>query len=448
MLNDTRQVITSWLKWLRPGLGVKRWLLLLPLGLFAVVTGVALIVGVRVTDIFDFVATQVADRVQLEIGDPRFSIPVGLTAILVGLAVIMSALIAVNRSIVSVVAPKDMGHLADFIGKKRSLANGPRIVVLGGGTGLSTLLRGLKQYSSNLTAIVTTTDDGGSSGQLQRQLGGMIPPGDIRNCLVALADEEPIMQELFQYRFATRTGEDGLSGHSVGNLFLAAMASVAGDFEAAVQATSKILRISGTVVPSTVEPVSLVGHMVDGSELTGETRIASSPIAIKSISLCPEAPRAVVRALEAVRTAEIIVLGPGSLYTSVIPHLLIPELARAIASSDAPRCYVCNIMTQPGETDGYTASQHITALQGHARQCIGKDAKVVDTIIVNDVLPGKSALGKYKETGAVPVDVDFGPLRQLGIEIIRANVISDTGIIRHDPERLARTIVELTQRGR
>ena len=172
MLNDTRQVITSWLKWLRPGLGVKRWLLLLPLGLFAVVTGVALIVGVRVTDIFDFVATQVADRVQLEIGDPRFSIPVGLTAILVGLAVIMSALIAVNRSIVSVVAPKDMGHLADFIGKKRSLANGPRIVVLGGGTGLSTLLRGLKQYSSNLTAIVTTTDTGEARGSFSVSLAG------------------------------------------------------------------------------------------------------------------------------------------------------------------------------------------------------------------------------------------------------------------------------------
>ena len=148
------------------------------------------------------------------------------------------------------------------------------------------------------------------------------------------------------------------------------------------------------------------------------------------------------------RNADIIVLGPGSLYTSVIPHLLVPELARAIAASNVPRCYVCNIMTQPGETDGYTASQHIAALQGHAKQCVGKDARVVDTIIVNDVLPGKSALVKYKETGAVPVDVDYGTLNQLGIEIIRANVMSDNGIIRHDPARLAKTIVDITQRGR
>lgn len=445
MLKATRILVFSWLQWLRPGLGVKRWLILLPLGLLPVVIGVALLVGVRITDIFDIVATHVAERLSVEIGDPKFAIPAGIILIFIGLSILMAALIAVNQSIVSAIAPTKMGNLADYIVRKRNLASGPRIVVLGGGTGLATLLRGLKQYSSNVSAIVTTTDDGGSSGQLQRQMGGVLPPGDIRNCLVALADAEPLMQELFQYRFKTRNDDDGLSGHSLGNLFLSAMAEVTGDFDKAIKATSTVLAIRGDVIPSTVDGVTLVGTMVDGTEITGETRIAGSPISIASLRLCPEGPRAVERALTAVREADFIVLGPGSLYTSVIPHLLIPELVRAIVASHAPRCYVCNIMTQPGETDGYTASEHVAALQSHAKQCLKKGSVVIDSILVNDQLPTEEARERYRLKGSIPVEVDMAAIKALGVRVVKANLVSGMDVIRHDSDKLAAAIIRLVR---
>jgi uncharacterized cofD-like protein len=400
--------------------------------------------GVRITDWYDWAANTLADRAKIEITDPSFSLPVGIGLVLLGLLLILSALVAVNRSIVSVVSPDSLSNLPEVIRRKRQLASGERIVVIGGGTGLSTLLRGLKAHSSNLTAIVTMTDDGGSSGQLQRQLGGgVLPPGDVRNCLVALADAEPLMQDLFQFRFNTRDTGDGLSGHSFGNLLLAAMAEVTGDFEKAVEAASTILAIRGRVLPSTVEPVVLVGEMEDGREVTGETRIVKDPQSIRRIRLCPDEPPALPAALEAIADADLIVLGPGSVYTSVIPNLLVPEIARAVAESRAVRCYICNVMTQPGETDGFRASDHIRVIAEHVEPYLEAGQRIVDHVLVNGTRPDQSALERYRMSGSEYVEPDYEEISRLGYRPVKGTFIGHQELVRHDADRLARAVLRL-----
>jgi uncharacterized cofD-like protein len=442
-LPSSRRIVRGF-QWLAPGLRVKRWLLLIPIGLAPLVVGVALLTGVRITDWYDWAANTLADRAKIEITDPSFSLPVGIGLVLLGLLLILSALVAVNRSIVSVVSPDDLSNLPEVIRRKRQLASGERIVVIGGGTGLSTLLRGLKAHSSNLTAIVTMTDDGGSSGQLQRQLGGgVLPPGDVRNCLVALADAEPLMQDLFQFRFNTRDTGDGLSGHSFGNLLLAAMAEVTGDFEKAVEAASTILAIRGRVLPSTVEPVVLVGEMEDGREVTGETRIVKDSQAIRRIRLCPDEPPALPAALEAIADADLIVLGPGSVYTSVIPNLLVPEIARAVAESRAVRCYICNVMTQPGETDGFRASDHIRVIAEHVEPYLEAGQRIVDHVLVNGTRPDQSALERYRMSGSEYVEPDYEEISRLGYRPVKGTFIGHQELVRHDADRLARAVLRL-----
>lgn len=435
-------------QWLAPGLRVKRWLVLIPVGLVPVVIGVALLSGIRITDWFDWAANALVDRTGIEITDPSFSIPVGTGFILLGLVLILGALVAVNRSIVSVVSPEDLSNLPEVIRRKRHLAQGARVVVIGGGTGLSTLLRGLKIHSSNLTAIVTMTDDGGSSGLLQRQLGGgVLPPGDVRNCLVALADAEPLMQDLFQFRFNTRDTQDGLSGHSFGNLLLAAMAEVTGDFEKAVEAASAILAIRGRVLPSTVEPVVLVGEMDDGRELIGETRIVKDPASIRRIRLCPDEPPALPAALEAIRDADVIVLGPGSVFTSVIPNLLVPDIARAVAASGAVRCYICNVMTQPGETDGYAASDHIRAIEEHVAPFLEPGQRIVDHVLANGARPDPTALARYRQSGSEFVEPDYAEISKMGYRPVKGTFIGNQELVRHDADRLAEAVLHLWMEG-
>ena len=432
-------------QWLAPGLRVKRWLLLIPIGLAPVVAGVALLVGVRAIDWFDAAANVANDRTGIEITAPSFFLPVGTGCVLVGLGCIMAALIAVNRSIVSVVSPDDLSNLPEVIRRKRQLAAGVRIVVIGGGTGLSTLLRGLKRYTSNLTAIVATTDDGGSSGLLQQQLGGILPPGDIRNCLVALADAEPLMQDLFQYRFNTRDDRDGLSGHSFGNLFLAAMTEVTGDFERAVEAASAILAIRGRVLPSTVEPVVLVGEMEDGREVTGESRITKDPAPIRKIRLCPDEPKALPAALEAIADADVLVLGPGSVYTSIIPNLLVPGIAEAVANSEAVRCYVCNIMTQRGETDRFSASDHIRVIAEHVEPFLEPGQHIVEHVLFNGARPDDAALERYRRSGAEMVVPDHEEISRLGYRPVKGTFLASNEMVRHDADRLAEAILRLAE---
>jgi uncharacterized cofD-like protein len=443
-LPSPQKMVNRGVQWLTPGLKVKRHLLLIPVGLLPVVVGVSLLINIHNTDYYDWLDHRINQIFHLDIADMRFYLPVGLSLIVLGLILILSALIAVNRSIVGVISPEHLETLPEVIQRKRSLNQGAKIVVIGGGTGLSTLLRGLKQYSSNLTAVVTMTDDGGSSGQLQQQLGGMPPPGDIRNCLVALADAEPLMQQLFQFRFETQDEKDGLSGHSFGNLLIAAMTQITGDFETAVEKTSEILAIRGRVLPSTVEAVTLVATLADGREVTGETKIVKDTSAIEQIKLCPEAPTPPQEVLEAIRDADIIVLGPGSVYTSVIPNLLVGPIAKSIVRSRALRIYICNVMTQPGETDGYTASQHLAAIERHL-PTLPTGRKIVDYVLVNDARPSLEAMERYSKTGADVVIADIDIIKSMGYHPITGKFLYDAQLVRHDHERLARAIFHLWQ---
>jgi uncharacterized cofD-like protein len=298
-----------------------------------------------------------------------------------------------------------------------------KIVCLGGGTGLSFLLRGLKLVASDLTAVVTLTDDGGSSGRLRRELE-MPPPGDIRSCLVALAEDENFMGELFQHRF-TR-GE--LAGHSFGNLFLAALTEVAGSFDAAVAMTGRVLAIEGTVVPATSHPAALVAEMDDGRIVAGESAVASDRHGVRRLFLDPRDAAANPHAIAAIEGADLIVLGPGSLFTSTLPPLLVPGIRRAILSARAPRVYVCNLLQQPGETIGYKASHHVERLRQH----VGED--VVDTVLV----PSEPIVSDH----LIPVDFDADRLRELGLRVVRRSIASGH---HHDPEALCHALAGLAR---
>jgi uncharacterized cofD-like protein len=306
-------------------------------------------------------------------------------------------------------------------------------VAVGGGTGLATLLAGLKQHTTNLTAVVTVADDGGSSGLLRRDMG-VLPPGDIRNCLVALADDESLMSRLFRFRFP----DGGLQGHSFGNLFVAALSEVTGDFERAVQESSHVLKVRGRVLPATLENVVLEAELQGGTTVMGESTITASERLPLRVWLTPQTPAALPQAVAAVEEAQLVVLGPGSVYTSVIPNLLIPGVREALRRTRARVVYVCNVMTQPGETDRYTAADHLEALYRHGV------SGLVDYVIVNDTPVSGGLAASYEATGAEPVRADDERLQRLGVRVVHARVAAAGDYFRHDPERLAAVLVRLT----
>lgn len=324
--------------------------------------------------------------------------------------------------------------------------NGLRVVALGGGTGLSTLLRGLKDHVvrrsdqrasrarpiSDLVAIVTVTDDGGSSGRLRRE-NRMLPPGDIRNCMVALSKDEALLGRLFQYRFQAGRG---LRGHNFGNLFLAALTHVTGDFAEAVRVSSKVLAIRGRIFPSTISNVHLAATLADGKRVQGETNISRSRVPIDKIELVPGRARPLRSVIEAIQGADLILMGPGSLYTSVIPNLLIPEIAQAIVRSRAPRVYIANLMTQPGETTHYSLSEHLRAIQDH----VGR--RVIDWVVANRKPVSPKVAGRYRAEGAAPVLIDSGKISKLKVRILLDNLLEEHGVIRHNSLRLARLLVD------
>lgn len=323
--------------------------------------------------------------------------------------------------------------------RARYLAQGPRVVAIGGGTGLSTMLRGLKNHTSNIVAVVTVTDDGGSSGRLTRQLN-IPPPGDIRNCLVALADEEGIMTELLQHRFQGAGPTGGLKDHAVGNLLIAALTEISsGDFQRAVRHASRVLNIRGEVWPSTLTRVSLRAEMEDGSILDGETTIAHSPLRIRRIMLNPPDVEAPAEVVEAIETADVIVIGPGSVFTSVVPNLLVRGIPEALSRSRAIKVYVCNVMTQPGESDSFAASDHIKAVEAHMPR------PVIDYVIVNTEVPQKELLDKYERSRAALVPADVDRIRKLGYRPLPGNYISQTDVVRHDSAKLADAIMRLVR---
>ncbi len=314
-------------------------------------------------------------------------------------------------------------------------AKGTKVVVVGGGTGLGTILRGLKEVTSNLTAIVTVADDGGSSGRLRREFG-ILPPGDIRNCLVAMANLEPLMERLMQYRFS---GNTDLAGHNFGNLFLTVMTDITGDFEAAIKESSKVLAVKGQVLPATLENVTLNAELTDGSVISGESRISKSKIPIKRIYLEPSDIKPIPEAINTIMEADVIILGPGSLYTSVIPNLLVREIADAIRKSSAIKMYICNAMTQPGETDHFTASDHIKAIINHA------GTGLIDIAVANTEEIPADILERYAEEGAEPVKADLNKIEALGITPLGTKIIVKSNLIRHDAVKLARLVNNLAQ---
>ena len=311
----------------------------------------------------------------------------------------------------------------------------PRIVSIGGGTGLSTLLRGLKKFDLDLSVIVTVTDDGGSSGRLREELR-VLPPGDIRNCMIALSEDERLMSQLFRFRF---NSDGGLHDHSFGNLFLTAMAGVTGDFAVAVRLTSEVLAIKGVIYPSTNSNVQLRAELEDGSWVEGETRITAQRKRIRRVQLTPADARPLPDALHAIGCADLITLGPGSLYTSLIPNMLVQEVIGAIRSSRAMKVYIQNIMTQPGETDGYSTADHIQALTEHS------DGILFPNVLLNRALPSAGMLKPYEAEKASLVEIDRERLRALRLNLVERELLAEDGMIRHDPDRLARAVLDMAK---
>jgi len=410
------------LRWLVPGMGVKRWLLLLMAGATLVGLGAAFL-------LLDLYRSGVlpAGAAALTL---QFIPLLGRAALFggLGLAAMLIAVAQIQRSILApFVRPGQ--DVASAVSEHRRRGRGPKIVAIGGGTGLATLLRGLKEHTSNLTAIVTVADDGGSSGRLRRALG-VLPPGDFRNCIAALADDEALTTQLFQYRFG---GDEGLGGHSFGNLFISAMAEVTGSFERALVESSRVLAIRGQVLPSTLRSVTLVGELaLEGeavSRVEGESRIPLAEGAIQRVYLQPEDVPAYPAAIKALLEADLIVLGPGSLYTSLLPNLLVPDLAAAIASSRALKVYVSNTATQPGETDGYSVLAHVQAIERHTRPSL------FPVVLANNGQPGKLLPG----LNWVSVDPPVNGTRRL----VLADLADAERPWRHDAQKTAAALINL-----
>ena len=424
-------------KWLYPGIGVKRWILLIIVGFFLVSTGLAAITGIHISLFFEgfivWLASYLTDNFSFWL-----KIIFGSILGLGGLAIIFISLSKIENVVSrKIVSEKE---LIDVLYEESRLEKGPRIVSLGGGTGLSNLLRGLKNYTSNITAVVTVADDGGSSGRLREEMG-ILPPGDIRNCLIALADREPLMQKLLQHRFRQ---EGDLTGHSFGNLFIASMTEIVdGNFEQAVKTSSKVLAIKGQVLPVTNENIRLGARYEDGSQCIGESEIPETDKNIKKVFLRPDSCKPSAAVLEAIVEAEIITLGPGSLYTSILPNLMVDGIAEAIKESAALKIYICNVMTQAGETDGFTAADHVRVLFQHT------GPGIIDYVLVNSQKSPLSLRKKYREEGSYPVALEKDFFNKGNDEfprvpkVVEAPLLSSGEYIRHDPVRTAAEIFNL-----
>ena len=420
------------LKWLYPGMKFKRWLVLFSAGVMLVSLGLALVFNYKYLDAIEEAIFQ---AVYLWKGTYDYSITtiIGILVVALGAVSMLAATRYVIRSVIMVLLPDNSERLVDIIYEKRRLGKGPNVTVVGGGHGLSVLLRGIKAATSNVTAVVTVADDGGSSGRLREEFG-IIPPGDLRNCLVALADTEPLMEKLFQYRFK---GESELAGHSFGNLFIAAMNEVTGDMEQALRESSKVLAVKGQVLPASKDHVRLDAIMEDGTVVEGESQIPEVHKKIHRVRLFPEQVQPVQSALDALTNADAIILGPGSLYTSIMPNLLVDGVAEAIRKSKAIKIYICNVMSQPGETDGYTASMHAKAIIDHG----GKG--IIDYMLVNDSPISPEMQDYYAAKGAYPVEVDEDAINALGVGFVKADIINEKELIRHDPDKLSKAVMNM-----
>ena len=421
-------------RWLTPGIGIKRWLVVVFAGLLLLAIAFAHFLR-QITR--DYTPTGLVGGL-IDLLTLQF-LPFGLRGLIaasVGVALVALGSYKTVRVLTDPLrAPDPDQPLVELIYQKRFLARGPRIVAIGGGTGLSVLLRGLKEHTSNLTAIVTVADDGGSSGVLRTELG--IPPvGDIRNCIVALADAEPLMSEVLQYRFpASIEGETGgLAGHALGNLLIAAMTAVEdGDFEDGIRLMNRILAVRGQVVPVSPTPLTLHARLKDGSVVDGQSQVMRTP-GIDRVWLTPEDVRASEDALTAIAEAELIVLGPGSLYTSLLPSLLIPAIREAVARATAPRIFVCNVATQEGETTGFDLADHVEALLGHTTPTL------VDIVVANNQ-PARRPGVPAGDVAVHAVALRWPPSSTPVPRLILDDVVDPEQAHHHEPARLAAAII-------
>ena len=411
------------MQWLRPGLSIKRWMLLFSIGILVLVFGATLILNYQIFGILEEKMLLFAFQMTGSYSYTFLAI-CGTILVILGLWIMVTAVRKLMKRFVELLAP-DQKEVSKQLLSKMELSRGPKVVAIGGGHGLSMLLRGLKNKTSNITAIVTVADDGGSSGRLREEMG-IIAPGDLRNCLVALADKETVLEEIFQYRFG---GEGELAGHSLGNLFLAALIKQFGSVQNALEAASKVLNIRGQVMPATSQTVRLKARMSDGEIVEGESEI----------SAYPEKKGRDIRIvhMSTIRDADLITLGPGSLYTSVLPNLLVPEILQTIRESGAPVIYICNVMTQPGETSGYTVGDHLKALVDH----IG--GGVVDFVLANTGTPAADVLKKYEKAHAYPVSIDRKKVESLGASLIEADLLGPAREAVQDTNVLAEELMQI-----
>ncbi len=420
MATPTKQSAES-ISWWTLGLGVKRWVVF---ALFSLVL-VALAIAFILVEIYQGGWLPLPIYAISLNWLPRWQRAVMLSVI--GVPIALYSFYRINQDVVQPFMPADRSAASVVVAHRRR-NRGPKIVVMGGGTGMSTLLRGLKQYTSNITAIVTVADDGGSSGRLRRHMG-VLPPGDFRNCIAALADDEALTTQLFQYRFG---GKDDIGGHSFGNLYITAMSGVAGSFENALIESSKVLAIQGKVIPSTLDNVTLCAEIRETEtqrmiQVRGESKIPNVDGKIKRVYLEPEQLSAYPTAVQAILQADIVVAGPGSLYTSILPNLLVEEIVQALEATKAPVVYVCNVASQPGETDGYSIEQHVKVLEDHTKN------DLFDRVLANDA-----------QTGALPDNLEW--IKTDGkntYQIAYHDVIDDDQPWRHSSEKLAEAVISL-----
>ena len=410
--------------WLLPGLEVKRWFFLIFLGSIMIVLGFMVLANVRPI----YLTLELIRKAALVLP----SNVLAAIFILIGSIIFFKGWQKTTLSIMDMDSIKGNSKILEKLYRRRKLNKGAKVVAIGGGTGLSMLLRGIKKYTNNITAIVTVGDDGGSSGRLREEMG-ILPPGDIRNCIAALGDDEDLITELFQYRF--KNGE-GLEGHSFGNLFLTALCSITGDMVSAVKESSNVLNIRGVVLPATLDDMKLGADFEDGRVIHGESNIPEARGQIKQLFTEPAICKALPEAINAIKEADLIILGPGSLYTSVIPNLLVSGIVEAIEKASAKKIYVCNIMTQPGETTDYTVASHVNALIKHA-----KGKHIIDAVLVNNSLPDKISDG-YAKNGSIPVRLDMENISPIGIEVVSQKLIQENkdGLVRHSSNRVARAV--------
>ncbi len=411
------------LRWLIPGLGIKRWYGLIFVGL--------LLAGLGAVLVFNLFAYELTAW----FGGSRYAFSYGCLSIALGLVAVILGVGGTLRAVARAFLPAEEQRLVDVMISRRNAAVGLACVVVGGGTGLGSLLRGLKRRTTNITAVATVSDEGGSSGRLREDLG-VLPPGDLRSCLVALADSEPTMTRLFSHRFGEADG--ALSGHSFGNLFIAALTEITGDLEEAVIASSEIMAIRGRVLPPTLQDVTLCARLRDGQSVRGELAVASAGgQQIERVYLDPPNPAAVPDVIEAIEQAQLVVLGPGSVFTSIVPNLLVPEVAEALARTAAVRVLVCNVMTQPGETDSFGAVDHVEAICRHVTK------PVFDYVLLNDAKPSAEVLARYEKDGAGFVAPAAQDIAKLGFIPVCRDLVSADSLARHEPEKLSNALLEI-----